>query len=296
MKPSAALYPFASHHLDLGKGVRMHYLDEGRGSPVVMLHGNPSWSFMYRELVKALSPAHRCVVPDHVGMGLSDKPDDRRYNYTLDRRVWDFDRLLEHLGIRDPITLVVHDWGGMIGMAWAVRHPERIERLVVMNTAAFFPPLGKPLPWQLRLARTGLGEVLIRGFNAFASGAARACCVRRPMAPEIRAAYTAPYDSWAHRIATHRFVQDIPLHPKDQAYATVAVTEQCLERLKGIPMLLVWGGKDFVFDQDYLREWRRRFPGAELVSIPDAGHYVLEDAPDIVIPAIEGFVPTPHHA
>lgn len=283
--------PFPTHYLDLN-GLRMHYVDEGQGEPVVMLHGNPSWSFMYRDLVRALSPRYRCIVPDHIGMGLSDKPGDRRYPYTLDRRIQDLDRLLEHLSIKEGITLIIHDWGGMIGSAWAVRQPERVKRIVLMNTAAFFPPPGKSLPWQLKVVRdTPLGSVLVRGFNAFAAGAARTCCTRRPMSEETRAAYVSPYDSWANRIATLRFVQDIPLHPRDKAYATVAVTEQALEaKLSGIPMLIVWGGKDFVFDMDFLREWRRRFPGADLCSIPDAGHYVLEDAPDIVIPAIQDFL------
>ncbi len=116
------LYPFRGHFLDL-QGIRLHYLDEGRGEPVVMVHGNPTWSFYYRELVKALRDDYRVVVPDHVGCGLSDKPDDDRYDYTLDRRVADLEALLDHLGLTSDLTLVLHDWGGMIGMAYASRHP-----------------------------------------------------------------------------------------------------------------------------------------------------------------------------
>lgn len=281
-------------YLNLPGGIRLHYVDEGSGSPVVMLHGNPSWSFMYRELVGALKGSYRCIVPDHVGMGLSDKPADRKYEYTLDRRVADLEALLDSLSIKEDITLVVHDWGGMIGMAYAVRHPERIKRLVVMNTAGFFPPGGKPIPLTLTLVRdTWLGPVLVQGFNLFARAATWWCTVRRPMPPEVKAQYLAPYDSWSNRIATLRFVQDIPLHPKDKAYTTVLVTEQCLDRLKDKPMLLVWGEKDFVFDNDYRDEWLRRFPAAKRISVPDGGHYIIEDAPEIVIPAIEGFLKTP---
>ncbi len=127
------------HDLDLG-GLRYHYLDEGQGEPVVMVHGNPSWSFYYRHLVEALRDNHRCIVPDHIGCGLSDKPDDARYEYTLSRRAADLEALLDHLGIEGPLTLVMHDWGGMIGMTYATRHPERIARLVVLNTAAFHLP------------------------------------------------------------------------------------------------------------------------------------------------------------
>ena len=118
-----------------------------------MVHGNPSWSFYYRNLVLALRDRYRCIVPDHIGCGLSDKPGDDRYDYTLSRRVDDLERLLEHLGITENITLVVHDWGGMIGMAYAVRHPERIKRLVILNTGAFHLPKSKPFPLGLRICR-----------------------------------------------------------------------------------------------------------------------------------------------
>src|SRR5262245_29952549 len=137
-----ALYPFAGHFFDAG-GVRLHYLDEGRGPPVVMLHGNPTWSFYYRTLVLRLRDRYRCVVPDHVGCGLSDKPDESRYPYTLERRVQDLTALLDHLRFDRDVTLVLHDWGGMIGSAWATRFPERVKRLVVLNTAAFPLPAGK---------------------------------------------------------------------------------------------------------------------------------------------------------
>src|SRR5512137_1165151 len=120
-------YPFAGHYLDLD-GLRLHYLDEGSGEPVVMLHGNPTWSFYYRNLVLALRDKYRCIVPDHIGCGMSDKPGDDRYDYTLQSRVDDLEALLDSLGVTNGITLVVHDWGGMIGMAYATRHPERIKR------------------------------------------------------------------------------------------------------------------------------------------------------------------------
>ena len=111
-------------------GLRQHYLDEGDGAPVVMVHGNPTWSFFYRRLVEALSPTRRCIVPDHIGCGLSDKPDDSRYEYTLERRVDDLEALLDHLGVREDVSLVVHDWGGMIGTSYAARHPDRIRKMV----------------------------------------------------------------------------------------------------------------------------------------------------------------------
>lgn len=287
------LYPFTGKFLAQAGGHRLHYLDEGSGRPVVMVHGNPSWSFYYRNLASALSCANRVIVPDHIGCGLSDKPGDDRYEYTLKSRVDDLEFLFDSLGVKENITLVVHDWGGMIGLAYAVRHPERIEKLVILNTGAFFLPAGKAFPAALRLCRTRPGALLIRGFNAFARGAAWIGCKRRRMAPELRRAYAAPYDSWENRIATLRFVEDIPLAPGDKAYSIVKETQDKLDSLAALPMLICWGLKDFVFDRHFLEEWTRRFPGAQTHPFPDCGHYILEDAQKEVIPLIKSFISRP---
>ena len=187
-------YDFASHFTEID-GLRMHYLDEGQGETVVMLHGNPNWSYYYRNLVRTLRDRYRCLVPDHIGCGLSDKPGDDRYPYSLERRVSDLKAWLDHCGATENLTLVVHDWGGMIGMAFATEHPERIKRLVVLNTGAFHLPKSKGVPWQLKLARSPLGAVLVRGFNAFSRGAVRSCVTRTAMPKEVADAYCAPYDS-----------------------------------------------------------------------------------------------------
>jgi haloalkane dehalogenase len=282
-------WSFPSRYLDL-KGLRLHYVGEGRGEPVVMLHGNPTWSFYYRELVRGLCDRYRTVVPDHIGCGRSDKPGDDRYDYTLERRVLDLEALLDHLALRENLTLVLHDWGGMIGMTYAVRHPERVKRLVVLNTAGFLMPPGKRLPWSLWLCRNRfLGPLLVRGLGAFHRGAAR-FCVCRPLAPVVRATYLAPYDSWAHRIAVLRFVQDIPLRPGDPSYALARATQDGLERFRDVPLLICWGEQDFVFDADFLAEWQRRFPRAEVHRFPDAGHYVLEDAGAAIVPLVRDFL------
>lgn len=284
------LYPFESHFLDRS-GIRYHYLDEGAGDPVVMLHGNPSWSFYYRNLVQALRDTHRCIVPDHIGCGLSDKPGDADYRYTLEQRVDDLEALLDHLGITENITLVLHDWGGMIGMVYAARHPECIRRFVILNTSAFHLPEMKRLPWTLWLCRnTPLGALLVRGFNAFSFAATHWCCTRRPMPPEIRRAYRAPYNSWQNRIATLRFVQDIPLRPEDPAYALVTGVEDTVRRFRETPMLICWGMKDFVFDYHFLNAWEENFPKAQIHRFEDCGHYVLEDAPDEIILLVREFL------
>ncbi len=284
------LYPFEGRFFEVDRGIRMHYLDEGRGEPVVMVHGNPTWSFYYRRLVERLRPRYRCIVPDHVGMGMSDKPDDAAYSYTLRHRVDDLGALLDSLGIERDVTLVVHDWGGMIGMAWAAEHPERIARLVILNTAAFPLPADKHFPWPLWLTRTPVGTVLVRRFNAFSAIASRVCVTRAPMSKEVRRAYTAPYDSYEDRIATLRFVQDIPLRPGDRGWDVLEATASRLHFFAHLPALICWGDRDFVFDHAFLREWRRFLPEAQVVRFPDAGHYVLEDAADEIVELAERFL------
>jgi haloalkane dehalogenase len=287
--PAAPSYPFAGHSLDLG-GLRYHYLDEGRGEPLVMVHGNPTWSFYYRDLVLGLRDGYRTIVPDHIGCGLSDKPDDSRYEYLLWRRVADLEALLAHLELRDNLTLVLHDWGGMIGMALAHRHPERVKRLVVLNTAAFPMPAGKRLPSSLWWCRTSaVGALLVRGLNAFCRGAVH-YGVRKPLAPDVRAGYLAPYDSWHNRIAVLRFVQDIPLAPGDRGFDLVREVADGLDRFAALPTLICWGEHDFVFDHHFLDEWHRRFPAAEVHRFPNAGHLVLEDAGAEILPLVRDFL------
>jgi haloalkane dehalogenase len=283
------LYPFEGRYLELD-GLRYHYLDEGTGEPVVAVHGNPTWSFYYRELVARLSSEYRVVVPDHIGCGLSDKPDDEQYGYTLRRRIDDLSALIDRLEL-DRVSLVVHDWGGAIGLGWAIRNPERLARLVILNTAAFHLPPDMTLPWQLWLVRnTPVGPLMVRGLNAFARGAAWVGCTRRRLGKRLRDAYCAPYDSWADRIATLRFVQDIPLQPGDAAYDTLTAIQASLHRFRDRPVLICWGARDFVFDDRFLAEWRNIYPHAEVHRFADAGHYVLEDASDQVIGLIRKFL------
>ena len=158
-----------------------------------MVHGNPTWSFLYRNVIDSLRGSHRVIVPDHIGCGLSDKPDDSRYSYTLESRVDDLESLLEHLGLDRELTLILHDWGGMIGMTYAARHPERIARLVVTNTAAFHLPVSKRLPRVLSFCRSSpLAAGLVRGANAFCLGTALIGCKRRMMPRDLRRGVCLP--------------------------------------------------------------------------------------------------------
>jgi pimeloyl-ACP methyl ester carboxylesterase len=309
------LYPFASNWLQLGPGgdspsVRYHYLDEGPqdAPPVVMLHGNPTWSFYYRTLVPGLSQAYRVVVPDHVGCGLSDKPQDdglgrpprcprgvlrpRQPYYTLDQHIANLEQLVDHLGLK-RLTLVVHDWGGPIGMGYAVRHPSNVARLVVLNTAAFYEGT---LPLRIQICRIpGFGDLVVRGLNAFARLAlVWAVYQRERLTPQIRAGYLAPYDCWDNRVAILRFVQDIPLEPGHRSRGRLSQIEANLYLLEQHPMLLLWGAKDFCFTpHSFLIEWQQRFPYAETRVIEDAGHYVVEDAHEHILPWLLEFMETP---
>ena len=198
---------------------------------------------------------------------------------------------MDGLDLDAKLTLVLHDWGGMIGMAWAVRNPNRVRRIVLLNTAAFHLPETKKLPASLWWVRnTSLAAFLVRRFNAFSRGATWACCTRKRLSWEVRDAYCAPYDSWANRIATLRFVQDIPLRAGDRSYELISEVESKLGLLAEKPVLICWGGKDFVFDHHFLEAWLKHFPGAEVHRFPDCVHYVLEDAGEEILALVERFL------
>lgn len=288
LPPAAApAYPFASHWLDVNGG-RMHYLDEGpREAPVlVCLHGNPTWSFYWRALVRAFSDRYRIVVPDHIGCGLSDKPQSG-FQYRLEEHVGNAEALLDHLGIHRCV-FVLHDWGGAIGMGVATRHPERAAGFVITNTAAF---RSRRIPPSIALCKLpGFGALAVRGFNAFAR-VATVRATERGLSDEAKAGLLFPYHSWSSRIATLRFVEDIPMHAGHPSWGTLSAIEDGLEALKDRPMRILWGDGDFCFDAPFREEWSRRFPEAEVSAWPDVGHYVMEDAPERVVSALERFLP-----
>jgi pimeloyl-ACP methyl ester carboxylesterase len=290
MQIPADLYPFEGRRRVIG-GHSMHFLDEGSGPPVIMVHGNPTWSFYYRELVKALRDTHRCIVPDHIGCGFSDKPPADAYPYTLERRVDDLCALIDAEVPEGPVTLVVHDWGGMIGMSAATRWPERVARLVVLNTGAFHLPSTKRLPSRLGLVRnSALGAMLVTQFNAFARGATWMAVTRKKLDKRVADAYCAPYDTPENRVATLRFVQDIPLEEGDVGHELVTrVGDGLTANFGETPALICWGDKDFVFDKHFLRVWREKLPAAEVHQFADCGHYILEDATEEVIGHVRRF-------
>ena len=187
----------------------------------------------------------------------------------------------------DDITLVLHDWGGAIGMGAALRKPERVKRLVILNTAAFVSPR---IPFRINICRVpGFGALAIRGFNGFAR-AALTMATAKGLAPDVKAGLIAPYDSWAHRIATLRFVQDIPMQASHPSWATLQEIEAGLPQFRDRPMLIGWGMQDWCFDPSFLRTWREKFPAASVEEYSDAGHYVLEDAGERVVARVRAFL------
>lgn len=281
--PFAAEYPFASRWATID-GHRYHYVDEGAGPTILCVHGNPTWSFAWRRLVRDLSADFRVIAVDHIGCGLSDKP--QQYPYVLDQHIRNLENFVEYLDLRG-VTLFGHDWGGCIGMGTAGRLPDRFSRFVLFNTCAF---RSKRIPLRIAVCRIPLlGALGVRGLNLF-SRCALKMAVSRRMPPAVASGYLRPYDSWAHRIAVHRFVQDIPLAPSHASYSTLLKVEDSLEKFRQHPMLLIWGERDWCFTTEFLDEFERRFPAAETLRLPEAGHYVFEDAPDEILSRVRSFL------
>ncbi len=283
-------YPFESKWWE-HNGSRFHYIDEGKGEVLLMLHGNPTWSFYYRNLVKAFSKNYRVIVPDMMGMGLSDRPTLEEYDHKYRTRVEDIEAFMDHLGLTEKITMIAHDWGGIIGSAVGGRNPEKFCRYVFMNTAGFRMPKGKRLPLRLWYARSFpiLPKIQIQGFNLFAY-LATYMGVEKKMSKEVRYGLLAPFNSWKNRTAIYRFIKDIALYPSDPSYDMIKETDEKLLKLKGTPMLIIWGKRDFIFDLDILEIWKQRFPDATVHLVEDAGHYVVEDSPEFVIKQIDQFL------
>ncbi len=284
------LYPFDSHFMNIN-GHDLHYIDKGQGTPVLMVHGNPTWSFYFRHLIQSLSKNFRTIAPDHIGCGFSDKPDAKTYHYTLESRVKDLDTLIRCLNITERINFVLHDWGGMIGLAWAVDHPDKIDKIIITNTSGFFLPKKKQFPFALWLIKyiKVFAIPAVLGLNVFAKGALYLGS-KTKLDPKVKKGLVEPYNSWKNRIATLKFVQDIPLSPKDQSYAIVSHVDQNLKMLDQGSLLFLWGAKDFVFDLAFLNEFKARFPKAATHVFHDAGHYLFEDKPCETTQLIEAFL------
>lgn len=272
-------YPFQPRFHAVAGG-RMHYVDEGPrdAEPILCVHGNPTWSFAFRHIVKSFSKTRRVVAVDHLGCGLSDKPRD--WDYTLENHAGNLTSLVRALDLQH-ITLAMHDWGGAIGMGFARRDPARVARLFVMNTAAF---RSKRMHWRIRACRIPfLGPYMVVDLNAFAELATvYAVHDRRKLSFPAKRGLLLPYEYKASRIAIRRFVEDIPMSPSHRSWHELVAIETALAQFVDRPVALCWGERDWCFTPRFREEWQRRFPDAAVTRCKDAGHYVFEEARDEV--------------
>lgn len=281
-----ALYPFQSNFFDLGPD-RMHYLDEGQGdTTILMVHGNPTWSFYYRDLIQSLKHQHRCIAPDHIGMGLSSKPQD--YRYQLGQHIDNLVGLIRHLDLQ-KIHLVVHDWGGPIGIGAALEETERFDHITILNTIAF---PSAHLPWQLFLARLPLvGDWLIRRLNLFIPGTLYwASRSSNFLSTDVKKGYYLPYNSWENRVALHRFIQDIPMSRNHPSSNTLHRIDTQLHRLQELPIQLMWGMQDFIFSDHFIAQWQDYYPHIEVHRLHDVGHLIADEASSQVSHKISEFI------
>lgn len=285
-----ALHPWPSRKVEVAPGVGMAVVDEGpRRDPVLLcVHGNPSWSFLYRDVIRVRSGVQRVVAVDQVGMGRSDRPDAAVHPATLSRRIDDLEACWKALG--EPVVdLMVHDWGGPVGLGLAVRHPGSVRRIVVTNTAVW-PDLR--MPRRIAVCRWPVvGALLVRGLNGFAGPATKLATMRRGGLPRVVAeGFLAPYRTWRERAAIHAFVKDIPVSPADPAWAPLEGVWRRLPVLAEKPVLLLWGARDFCFTLEAHRRFAEAWPHARSRVFTEAGHYVLEDAGEEALAEVADFL------
>jgi haloalkane dehalogenase len=277
------LFPFESRSFPI-KGYEYRYVDEGEGDPFLMIHGNPSWSFLFRTLIFELRDSCRVVAPDHMGFGLSDKPID--FPYRLETHIDNLETFILGLDLKN-ITMLVHDWGGPIGLGVAIRHPERFKRLIITNTAAFadtkipLPIAAGKIPW--------LGRRLIVDLNLFLLAAIR-MTVEKSLSPEVRQAYLEPFKKRQSRIGIAKFVEDIPINPQHPSIDVLLGIEHGLWMFKNNPVAIIWGMRDWCFTPHFLERWIDVFPQAEILELKKAGHWLFEDAPEEIIPFVKHFI------
>jgi cis-3-alkyl-4-acyloxetan-2-one decarboxylase len=279
-------FPFKPRYLR-AKDVNLHYVEEGPrdAQPLLFIHGNPTWSYLWRRQIADLSEqGHRCVAFDHMGFGRSDKPPHMAV-YSLKAHVDNALALIDRLDLRD-VVLVAHDWGGPIGLGALLERRERLRAVVLMNTWAWELP--SFLPPFLREFRTeGLGEILALGGNLFVESIPGGMA-RRDIDPVMMEAYRAPFPDYWSRAGMLAFQREIPLTERDRSARLMGSIH---ERLPGldVPVLLVWGLRDPVFQPVFLDQWRELFPTARTVELEDAGHFLVEDRPEAVTEAIASF-------
>lgn len=280
-------FPFEPRYQRVADDVRLHYVEEGEGDPVLLLHGNPTWSYLYRRFIPPLAEAgYRAIAFDHMGFGRSDRPPGHE-RYTLRAHVDNMLALVRELDLR-RITLVMQDWGGPIGFGAAVEEPDRIARLVIMNTGVGVFPSGTPMPFHEPFKTRGLGEMLALGANMFVEAMFGGM---RPESatPLVAEAYRAPFPDYYSRVPILAFARDVPVgHEHPTAPYMAEIGGKVLELVR--PTLVAWGMRDRVFPPILLEFWKQTYPHAEVLELPDARHYLQEDEPDAIVERLVRFL------
>ena len=272
-------YPFKDHYFKTSQG-DMHYVDEGAGEPIVLLHGNPGWSFEYRAIIKEMSKTHRCIAPDYIGFGLSDKPAD--WDYLPVHHAEMIVNFLDSLNLEN-ITFVMNDWGGPPAMSYAIKHPEKIRKLVVCNT--WFWPVKGIANFENFSGMTGgaLGKFLTMNFNIIGKMLSSAAYGPKKKMPEdVRRHYYMPHEEKSARLGTWVFPREII-----GSTPWLATLWAQREKIRHIPTAIVWGDSDIAFKEGELKVWTDLMTNYTLIILKKIGHYPPEEAPDDVIDALK---------
>lgn len=280
---SDAMFPFESRFFDTPDGHRMHYADEGEGSPIVLVHGNPSWSFEFRHLVGGLRDEFRCIAPDHIGFGLSSRSDQRGDHHPA-THAERFVALLEHLDVRDA-TLFLTDWGGPIGLDFARRHPDRVSRIVIANTWCW--PVADDRHFRMFsfMMRSPVGQFLIRRFNAFVRQVMpRAVGDKAVLTPEVMHHYRN-----AQPRGERAACAALPGHIIGASDWLASIWDD-RGAFADKPALALWGLRDIAFRRQELEHWQSALTDVEVHAFEDCGHFLAEEAPERILPLLREFM------
>ena len=278
---NSKLYHFQSHHYETAEG-RMHYVDEGEGPVLLMVHGTPAWSFSYRHLIKELSQKYRCIAPDHLGFGLSDKPRDA--DYSPQAHAKRLERLITHLKLKD-ITLLVHDFGGPIGLSYALQNPENVSKVVIFNTWMWslndYPAIVKGA----KIAGSWLGKMLYKYFNFSPKMLVKqAFHDKSKLTKDVHRHYTDVFPDADSRSAPYAFAQH--LLASSDWYHQLWKQREVLQNKE---VMILWGEKDPLLPYALLERWKEALPDAKVYEL-EAGHFVQEEKPEEAIKLIGQFI------
>ena len=281
-------YPFAPNYRHVN-GFDMHFVDEGNGEPVILLHGDPTWGYLWRNIIPALAKIARCIVPDHMGMGKSEVPREP-YPYRLVHHIANLEALIIELDLHD-ITLALHDWGGPVGLGFAIRHPDRIKRLVISNSWASARWPGAPFPRLIEMIRSTGGEKFVLEKNGYLERALTGTTHHAErLSGLVMDAYRAPFSTPESRVAMLCWSRDIPVTETDPSYSEMKRIENCLSLFAATPTLIVWGMLDPVLPASVLRWWKIIYAQASVHEIENASHFLQEDAPEQIGGYISDFI------